>query len=59
MVEQGPAVLAAGVGWVGLLFFFHVIFFIFFFMSSILSFFSNASFLWRGMDILKYCGLGR
>ena len=31
----------------------------FFFISSILSFFSNASSVDRGLDILKYCGLGR
>ena len=30
-----------------------------FFILSILSSFSNASFLGRRLDILKYCGLGR
>ena len=57
IVGQGPAVLAAGAGCgMGGLFFF---FFFFFFISSILSSFSNASSLWRRLDILKYCGLGR
>ena len=50
MVGQGPAVLAAGVGWVG---------FYSFFLMSILSSFSNASSVGRCLDILKYCGLGR
>ena len=44
MIGQGPA--AGG------------LFFIFF-ISSILSSFCNASSLWRRLDILKYCGLGR
>ena len=52
MVGQGPAVLAAGAGWVGCFFFY-------FFISSILSSFANASSLGRRLDILKYCGLGR
>ena len=50
MVGQGPAVLAAGLGWVGC---------IFFFILSILSSFSNASSVGRRLDILKYCGLCR
>ena len=54
MVEQGPAVLAAGAGRVGCL-----CFFFFFSISSILSSFSNASSVGRRLDILKYCGLGR
>ena len=57
MVVQGPTVLAAGAGRVGWFFFF--LFFFFFFISSILSSFSNASFLWRRLDKLKYCGLSR
>ena len=52
MVGQGPAVLAAGAGWVGC-------FIYIFFISSILSSFSNASSVGRLLDILKYCGLGR
>ena len=52
LVWQGPAVLAAGAGWVGWVFFI-------FFISSILSSFSNASSDGRQLDILKYCGLGR
>ena len=55
MVGQGPAVLGAGAGRVGCFVF--VLFC--FFISSILSSFSNASSLWRRLDILKYCGLGR
>ena len=51
MVGQGPAVLAAGAGWVG-----YVLFFL---ISSILSSFSNASSVGRRLDILKHCGLGR
>ena len=47
VVGQGPAVLAAGAGWVGYL--------IYVFISSILSSFSVG----RRLDILKYCGLGR
>ena len=50
MVGQGPAVLAAGAGWVDY-------FSYFFYISSILSSFSNASSV--ELDILKYCGLGR
>ena len=38
----------------GLLFFFFI-----FFISSIPSSFSNASSLWRELNILKYCGLSR
>ena len=53
MVGQGPAVLAAGAGWVGFFFFF------FFLISSILSSFSNASSVGRRLDILRYCGLSR
>ena len=34
-------------------------FFVYSFISSILSSFSNASYDWRRLDILKYCGLGR
>ena len=52
IVGQGPAGLAAGAGWVGCLF-------LFLFISSTLSSVSNASSLWRRLDILKYCGLGR
>ena len=52
MVGQGSAVLAAGSGSVGYVFFF------FFLISSILSSFSNASSVGRWLDILKYCGLG-
>ena len=48
MVKQGPAVLAAGAGRVGCVFFF-----VFFFNSSILSSFSNASSVRRRLDILK------
>ena len=51
MVGQGPAVLAAGAGWVGYISFFLI--------SSILSSFSNVSSVGRRLDILKYCGLGR
>ena len=51
MVGQGPAVLAAGAGRVGC--FFNIVF-----ISSILSSFSNASSVGKGLDILKYCGLG-
>ena len=51
--RAGPAVLAAGAGRVGC--YFVVVFFI----SSFLSSFSNASSLWRWLDILKYCGRGR
>ena len=51
MVGQGPAVLAASAG--------RVDFFFIFFISPILSSFSNAPSLWRRLDILKYCGLGR
>ena len=54
MVGQGPAVLAAGVGWMG-----YVLFYFIFLISSILSSFSNASSVGRWLDILKYCGLGR
>ena len=53
IVGQGPAVLAAGAGWVGCFFFIN------FFISSILSSFSYASSLGSWLDILKYCGLGR
>ena len=49
--RAGAAVLAAGAGRVSCFFIF--------FISSILSTFSNASSLWRQLDILKYCGLGR
>ena len=49
MVGQGPAMLAAGSGWVDC--------FVFFILSILSSFF-NASSLWRLLDILKYCGLG-
>ena len=65
MVGQGPAMLAAGAGWVGCFLFCFgffiiiIIFFFFFFISPILSSFSNASSLGRRLDILKYCGLGR
>ena len=45
-VGKGPAVLAAGAGWWAILFFF---------ISSILSSFSNASYVGRRLDILKYC----
>ena len=45
MVGQGPAVLAAGAGRVGCYFIV--------FISFILSSFSNASSLWRRLDILK------
>ena len=55
MVGQGAAVLAAGAGRVGCLF----IYFFVCFILSILSSFSNASSLWRWLDILKYSGLGR
>ena len=50
---QAPAVLAAGAGQVS------CYFFVLFFLSR-LSYlpFSNASFLGRWLDILKYCGLG-
>ena len=51
MVGQGPAVLAAGAVRVG--------FFFFFFNSFILSSFPDASSLWRRLDILEYCCLGR
>ena len=51
MVGQGPAVLAAGAGWVGYFLFY-------FFISSVLSSFSNASSVGRRLDILKYFGLG-
>ena len=51
IVGQGPAVLAAGAGRVGC--------FLYFFIWSILSSFSNASSVWRVLDVLKYCGLGR
>ena len=52
MVGQGPAVLAAGAGWVD--------YFIYFFKSR-LSYlpFSNVSSVGRRLNILKYCGLGR
>ena len=53
MVEQGPAVLAAGAGWVG------YVFFVFLYILSILSSLSNASSDGRQLDILKYCGFGR
>ena len=46
----GPAVLAAGAGWVWLFFIFVI--------WSILSSFSNASSLGRWLDKLKYCDLG-
>ena len=52
MGRQGPAVLAAGAGWVG-----YVL--CFFEIPSILSSFSNASSVGRRLDILKDCGLGR
>ena len=53
MVGQGPAVLAAGAGWVGyvLFYFFNLVYPIFLF--------SNASSVGRRLDILKYCGVGR
>ena len=51
MVGQGPAVFAAGAG--------RVCIFLYLFISSILSSFSDASSVWRRLDILKYCGLGR
>ena len=51
IVGQGPAVLAAGVGWVG------YVFVCFFLISSILSSFSNACSVGRRLDILTYCGL--
>ena len=51
MVGQGPAVLATGAGRIGCFFFFFLI-------SSILSSFSNASYLGRRLDILIYCGVG-
>ena len=54
MVGQGPAALATGAGRIG--FFFSSFFFL---ISSILSSFSNASYLGRRLDILKYCGVGR
>ena len=47
LVGQGPAVLAAGAGWVG------YVFFVFVFFYSILSSFSNASSV--GRRLLKYC----
>ena len=53
MVGQGPVLLAGGVGQVG-----YFLFIIFFLILSILSSFSNASSVWRRLDILKYCGLG-
>ena len=54
IVGQGPAVLAVGAGWVGCFFFCCCFFFFFFFfISSILSAFSNASSLWRRLDVLK------
>ena len=53
MMGQGPAVLAAGAAQVG------CFFVCLFFISSILSSFFNASSLWKQLDILKYCGLGR
>ena len=56
MVGQEPAVLAAGAGRVDCVYFF---FSLLFFISSILSSFSNASYLGRRLDILKYCGVGR
>ena len=52
-VVQGPAVLAAVMGWVGCSFYFVFI------SSILLSSFSNASSLGKRLDILKYCGLGR
>ena len=64
MVEQGPAVLAAGVGWVGCSFFGYFFLSVssilssFLSVSSILSSFSNALSLGRWLDILNYCGLG-
>ena len=55
MVGQGPAMLAAGAGWVG-----YVLFVFFFFLiSPILSSFSNAPSVGRRLEILKYYGLGR
>ena len=51
MVGQRSAVLAVGAGWVGYVLFFS-------FISRLFSF-SNASFVGRRLDILKYCGLGR
>ena len=67
MVGQGHAVLAAGAVRVGCFFFFFLFVFFFFFLfvfffffsSRILSSFSNASYLGRRPDILKYCGTGR
>ena len=57
MVGQGHAVLAAGAGRVGCFFLFFFSFVCF--SSRILSSFSNASYLGRRPDILKYCGTGR
>ena len=48
MVGQGPAVLAAGAGRVILFYFFCCLFV---FISSVLSSFSNASSLWRQLDM--------
>ena len=59
MVGQGPAVLAAGAGWVGYVFWVFFVVVVVFLISSILSSFSNASSVGRRLDILKYCGLGR
>ena len=53
MIGQGPAVLA---GRLFFILFYFILFIYFFFISSILSSFSNASSLWRRLDILKYCG---
>ena len=52
MVGQGPAVLAAGAGWVG----YDLLFF-----KSLLSYlpFLMPSSFGRRLDILNYCGLGR
>ena len=52
IVGQASSVLAAGAGRVDCFLFY-------FFISSILSSFSNASFLGRRLEILKYCELGR
>ena len=52
MVEQGPAVLAAGAGQVGCYIYF-------FFSTRLMSSFSNASSVGRLLDILIYYGLGR
>ena len=58
MIEQGPAVLAAGAGRVGC---FWLLFFFFFFLGHLVYpiFLSNASSVGRRLDILKYFGLGR